>query len=55
MNRPKAGNAETVTSIIKVRDHEETLAIANATDYGLSSGPRGLRSPASAVLWFMTI
>ena len=27
-----------VTSIIKVRDHEEALAIANATDYGLSSG-----------------
>jgi acyl-CoA reductase-like NAD-dependent aldehyde dehydrogenase len=27
-----------VTSIIKVRDHDEALEIANATDYGLSSG-----------------
>jgi acyl-CoA reductase-like NAD-dependent aldehyde dehydrogenase len=27
-----------VTSIIKVRNHEEALEIANATDYGLSSG-----------------
>jgi hypothetical protein len=27
-----------VTSIIKVRDHEEALEMANATDYGLSSG-----------------
>ena len=27
-----------VTSIIKVRDHEEALELANATDYGLSSG-----------------
>jgi acyl-CoA reductase-like NAD-dependent aldehyde dehydrogenase len=27
-----------VTSIIKIRNHEEALEIANATDYGLSSG-----------------
>lgn len=27
-----------VTSIIKVRDHEEALQLANGTDYGLSSG-----------------
>ena len=27
-----------VTSIIKVRDHEEALELANATDFGLSSG-----------------